>query len=235
MHKNLLLQFFLAKQNIWIFIFAIFIFLFFTWANNYAGRTTLVENHSIESLLVVNNTPPDEINSIEKSKLQPVSSNTVTFSKISANSPIIPSKSKNNIRSSITFPDTQFDSIITQAAKQHQVDPALIKAIIMAESGYNPNALSKKGAQGLMQLMPNTAKWLGVKDSFNPEYNIHGGVKYFKRLLVQFDGDVELALAAYNAGSKRVRQYNGVPPFTATRYYIAKVFKYYEYYKGRAI
>ena len=235
MHKNLLLKFFLAKQNIWIFIFAIFIFLFFTWSNNYAGRTTLVENHSIESLLVVNNTPSDEIISIEKSKLQSVSSNTLIISKISANSPIIPSKSKNNLRSSKTFPDTRFDPIITQAARQHQVDPALIKAIIMAESGYNPDALSKKGAQGLMQLMPNTAKWLGVKDSFNPEYNIHGGVKYFKRLLVQFDGDVELALAAYNAGSKRVRQYNGVPPFTATRYYITKVFKYYEYYKGRAI
>jgi len=206
MHKNLLLEFFLAKQNSWIFIFALFIFLFFTWANNHASKTITVE----------------------KAKTEPVAS-------ISVASPLIPSKSKKNINSSRTSLNTQFDSIIFKAAKQHQVDPALIKAIIMAESNYNPDALSKKGAQGLMQLMPNTAKWLGVKDSFNPEYNIHGGVKYFKQLLLQFDGNVELALAAYNAGSKRVRQYNGVPPFTATRYYITKVFKYYEHYKGKVI
>ncbi len=124
-----------------------------------------------------------------------------------------------------------FDMLIFQAANQYQVEPALIKAIIMAESGYNPKALSKRGAQGLMQLMPGTAKWLGVSDSFNPEHNINGGVKYFKQLLVRFDGDVELALAAYNAGSRYVRQYNGVPPFKATKFYIAKVFKYYDIYK----
>ncbi|MCD6184878.1 MAG: lytic transglycosylase domain-containing protein [Deltaproteobacteria bacterium] len=124
-----------------------------------------------------------------------------------------------------------FDMLIFQAANQYQVEPALIKAIIMAESGYNPKALSKKGAQGLMQLMPRTAKWLGVADSFNPEHNINGGVKYFKQLLVRFNGDVELALAAYNAGSRYVRQYNGVPPFKATKFYIAKVFKYYDIYK----
>ena len=124
-----------------------------------------------------------------------------------------------------------FDMLICQAANQYQVEPALIKAIIMAESGYNPKALSKKGARGLMQLMPGTARWLGVSDSFNPEHNINGGVKYFKQLLVRFDGNVELALAAYNAGSRYVRQYNGVPPFKATKFYIAKVFKYYDLYK----
>ncbi len=124
-----------------------------------------------------------------------------------------------------------FISIIQQAAERHRVDPALIKAIIMAESGYNPNAVSKKGAKGLMQLMPKTAEALGVKDSFNPEHNIDAGVEYFKQLLNQFDGNVKLALAAYNAGSRRVRQYQGVPPFKATQYYVKKVFKYYNYYK----
>ncbi|MCD6224380.1 MAG: lytic transglycosylase domain-containing protein, partial [Deltaproteobacteria bacterium] len=103
------------------------------------------------------------------------------------------------------------------------------------ESGYNPKALSKKGARGLMQLMPRTAKWLGVVDSFNPEHNINGGVRYLKQLLKQFDGDVELALAAYNAGSRNVRQYNGVPPFKATKFYITKVFKYYDIYKKQFI
>jgi soluble lytic murein transglycosylase-like protein len=128
-----------------------------------------------------------------------------------------------------------FDMLIFQAAELYQVDPALIKAIIMAESGYNPKAISKKGAKGLMQLMPKTAKWLGVVDSFNPEHNINGGVRYFKQLLKQFDGDVKLALAAYNAGSRKVRQYNGVPPFKATKFYITKVFKYYDIYKKQSI
>jgi len=126
-----------------------------------------------------------------------------------------------------------FLSIILQAAERHRVDPNLVKAIIMAESGYNPKAVSKKGARGLMQLMPKTAEALGVKDSFNPEHNVDAGVGYFKQLLNQFDGDVKLALAAYNAGSRKVRKYKGVPPFKATQYYVKKVFQYYNYYKGQ--
>jgi soluble lytic murein transglycosylase-like protein len=84
-----------------------------------------------------------------------------------------------------------------------------------------------------MQLMPGTAQALGVEDSFNPKQNISGGVRYFKQLVKQFNGDVELALAAYNAGSKKVRHYQGVPPFKATRHYIKKVFKYYQIYKDQ--
>ena len=123
--------------------------------------------------------------------------------------------------------------IVIQAAGRYQVDPALVKAIIMAESGYNARAISKRGAKGLMQLMPATARSLGVEDAFNPEENISGGVRYFKQLVNQFGGDVELALAAYNAGSRNVRHYQGVPPFKATRYYIKKVFKYYRIYKNQ--
>jgi soluble lytic murein transglycosylase-like protein len=123
--------------------------------------------------------------------------------------------------------------IVIQTASRHQVDPALVKAIIMAESGYNTQAISKRGAKGLMQLMPATAHALGVEDVFNPKQNISGGVRYFKKLVTQFDGDVELALAAYNAGSRNVRHYQGIPPFKATRYYIKKVFKYYEIYKDQ--
>ena len=125
--------------------------------------------------------------------------------------------------------------IVIQTASLHQVDPALIKAIIMAESGYNTRAISKKGAKGLMQLMPATAQALGVEDIFNPKQNISGGVRYFKKLVTQFDGDVELALAAYNAGSRNVRHYKGIPPFKATQYYIKKVFKYYQIYKDQMI
>ncbi len=121
--------------------------------------------------------------------------------------------------------------IIVRAAERYQVDPALVKAIIMAESGYNPRAVSKKGAKGLMQLMPRTARALGVKDIFNPEDNINGGVKYIKKLLNRYEGDINLALAAYNAGLRKVRQYKGVPPFRATKIYIRKVSEYYFLYK----
>ncbi len=121
--------------------------------------------------------------------------------------------------------------IILQTANRYQMDPALVNAIIMAESEYNHRAVSKRGARGLMQLMPATAAALGVKDSFNPEQNLDGGVRYFKQLVKRFDGDVTLALAAYNAGSRKVRHYRGVPPFKATKRYIKKVFLYYQIYK----
>ena len=121
--------------------------------------------------------------------------------------------------------------VIIRVANEHEIDPALIKSIIWAESSFNPKAVSKKGAVGLMQLMPATAASLGIEDSLNPESNIDGGVRYFKKLLVRFKGDAKLALAAYNAGSRKVLQYNGVPPFEATQYYIEKVFEYYEGYK----
>lgn len=124
-------------------------------------------------------------------------------------------------------PDLPFEEHIRQAAQTYHVDPALIRAIIMAESSYNPRAVSHRGAQGLMQLMPTTAKSLGIENSFDPALNIDGGVRYFKKLLDRFDGDVKLALAAYNAGSRYVRKYGGVPPFKATRLYIKKVLRYH--------
>lgn len=131
-------------------------------------------------------------------------------------------------------PDTPYYKHIMQAANTYQVDAALIQAIIMAESSYNPKAVSHRGAQGLMQLMPTTAKWLGVKDTFDPALNIDGGVRYFKRLLDRFNGDIKLALAAYNAGSRYVRKYGGVPPFRATRIYIKKVLNYHRRFQGQA-
>ena len=126
-----------------------------------------------------------------------------------------------------------YHMFIIQTASRYQIDPALIKAIIMAESGYNTKAVSKRGAKGLMQLMPETARSLGVEDIFNPHQNIMGGIQYFKHLVNRFNGDVKLALAAYNAGSRNVRNYNGVPPFKATRSYIKKVLMYYQIYKNQ--
>ncbi len=121
--------------------------------------------------------------------------------------------------------------IIVETASRYEVDPAIIKAIIMAESSFNPRAESKRGARGLMQLMPRTAKYLGVQDSFDPSHNVDGGVRYFKRLMNRFDHNIELALAAYNAGSRNVIKYGGIPPFKETRRYVKKVLMYYEVYK----
>ena len=127
----------------------------------------------------------------------------------------------------------RFDPIIIKAANQYKVDPAMVKAIILAESGYNPNAVSKKGAMGLMQLMPTTAQELGVENGFSPEQNIHAGVRYFKQLMNRYRGNVKLALAAYNAGSRKVREYKGIPPFKATQYYIKKVLEYHKHYSNQ--
>jgi soluble lytic murein transglycosylase-like protein len=123
-----------------------------------------------------------------------------------------------------------YHSYIAQACHAYEVDSALIRAIIMVESGYNPHAVSDRGAKGLMQLMPTTARWLGIRDAFNPAMNIDGGVRYFKSLLDRFDGNIELALAAYNAGSRYVDKYGGVPPFRATQIYIRKVLRYQQLY-----
>lgn len=124
-----------------------------------------------------------------------------------------------------------YNNTINEAAKRYGVDAALIKAIIMAESGYNHKAVSKRGAVGLMQLMPATATALGVEDLYNPVHNINGGAKYIKLLLDKYNGDLKLALAAYNAGSTKVRKYNGIPPFRATRRYVKKVVDYFWIYQ----
>jgi soluble lytic murein transglycosylase-like protein len=127
--------------------------------------------------------------------------------------------------------ENRYQSLILEAACRYEVEPEIIKAIIMAESGFNPKAVSKVGARGLMQLMPRTARSLGVEDSFKPAHNIDGGVRYFKHLLDKYDGEIKLALAAYNAGSSNVRKYGGIPPFKATQFYINKVLKFYEAYR----
>jgi soluble lytic murein transglycosylase-like protein len=118
----------------------------------------------------------------------------------------------------------EFAQIINSLSTEYGVDKSLIKAVIHAESGYNPNAVSPKGAKGLMQLMPKTAQDLKVCDTFNPKDNIRGGVRYLRFLLDTFKGDVSLALAAYNAGLSRVSRYGGT--FEETRNYVAKVLSY---------
>ncbi len=118
------------------------------------------------------------------------------------------------------------DDIFEKAAKKYNVDVDLLKAIGKAESNFNANAVSRCGAQGVMQLMPSTAASLGVTDSLDPEQNIMGGAKYISSLLKKYDGDRNLALAAYNAGSGNVAKYGGIPPFKETQSYVVKVNSY---------
>lgn len=126
----------------------------------------------------------------------------------------------------------EYDHIIKTSSDKYGVSTSLIKAVIHAESGYNPNAVSHKGASGLMQLMPGTAKSLKVSNSFDPKDNVEGGVKYLRFLLDTFKGDVSLALAAYNAGLSKVAKYGGIPPYAETRNYVNKVLSYMNSYQA---
>jgi hypothetical protein len=129
---------------------------------------------------------------------------------------------------------TEYTTQIAAAARRYDVDPALIRALIHAESGFNPNARSRKGAMGLMQLMPGTASDMGVSNAFVVQQNIEGGVKYLAMLLEQYRGDVTLATAAYNAGPGAVAKYGGVPPFAETVTYVQRVKLLHERYRTRA-
>jgi soluble lytic murein transglycosylase-like protein len=136
------------------------------------------------------------------------------------------------VRSYPTEARKKYHAQILAAARVYQLEPALLHAVISAESGYNALARSPKGARGLMQLMPDTARRYGVDNPLDPEQNIHGGAAYLRDLLTLFGNDVNLALAAYNAGEGRVMEYgNRIPPYRETTQYVPKVLDYYKRYK----
>lgn len=123
--------------------------------------------------------------------------------------------------------ERELEPMISRYSRQHQLHPALIRAVIKAESGFDPMAVSRAGAIGLMQLMPQTAVRLEVRDLYDPEDNIGGGTKYLRQLLDRFRGNLPLALAAYNSGEHTVDRYRGLPPIDETRQYVRKVIRYY--------
>jgi soluble lytic murein transglycosylase-like protein len=129
----------------------------------------------------------------------------------------------------------EFDEYIDEAAIRYKMPPALVRAVMHAESAFNPNAISVVGASGLMQLMPATAREMYVKDIFDPKDNIEGGVRYLRVLANEFDGDMVKMVAAYNAGPEAVKKYNGqVPPYAETQAYVRKVIALYFQYKSQA-
>jgi hypothetical protein len=125
-----------------------------------------------------------------------------------------------------------YDDLIGRLARTHAVDAALVKAVMHAESGFNPHATSRKGASGLMQLMPATAARFGVRDIYDPKQNVRGGVRYLKYLLARFGNDHRLVVAAYNAGENAVKRHKGIPPYPETRAYVRKVLRLHSRYGG---
>ncbi len=128
----------------------------------------------------------------------------------------------------------KYDAEIRKASKRYGVDDALVKAVIKAESNFDPLAVSRAGAKGLMQLMPETANALRVNDSFRPEDNIEGGVRHLRYLLDLFNENLHLVLAAYNAGEEAVFRYHDIPPYCETQAYIQRVLKYFRNYRGES-
>ena len=132
-----------------------------------------------------------------------------------------------------TMPPAEIEQLVQSNAATWQVDPALVRAVMANESGFNPKATSKTGAQGLMQLEPDTATSLGVNDAYDPEQNVWGGTRYLRGLLDRFGGDITKAVAAYNAGPAAVEKYGGVPPYAETQSYVKSVLGSYQKYSQK--
>ena len=173
--------------------------------------------------------PTDQIERFEKDtapppvKSQSTAASSIKPSSVSTPAVVKPLSAPTPMTTALTRQG--LNDVVSGAGERHQIDPDFINSVIRAESGFHQNAVSKKGAQGLMQLMPGTASQLGVTNPFDPDANVEGGTKYLRELLEKYNYDVPKALAAYNAGPKRVDQYRGVPPYYETQAYIARIIR----------
>lgn len=160
------------------------------------------------------------MNNVDKSRDIPAAGLKESSEIKNANAPTVKQSEENN-----------FNQLFMDCAEKYDFDPDLLKAVAKAESGFDAKAVSLAGAKGIMQLMPDTARELGVKDILDPAENIAGGTKYLKKMLERYNGDVKLALAAYNAGPGSVDKFGDIPPFAETKNYVNKVQKYYQQIK----
>ncbi len=174
------------------------------------GAVTRLYLHAGDSGYV--DVPSDQIDHFEKD-LTPVSAPATTA----------PHASSPAVQTGSPQPRANLNEVVSQASDRYRLDPDLVSSVIHAESGFNPRAVSPKGAQGLMQLMPQTASKLGVANAFDPQANVEGGTQYLRNLLEHYNFDLVKALAAYNAGPQRVAQYGGVPPYLETQAYVARI------------
>jgi len=185
------------------------------------AHSTPVAPNAMEVDEVGGQAPPAILSQPEVQGKNPGGTLAMTVREETGQSPRLPARIANLVQRQ------NLEMVIMKYARQYGVDQDLVWAVIRQESGFNPHAVSPKGAMGLMQLMPGTAAMLGVSDAFDVEQNIAGGIQYLERCLSQFNQDVSLALAAYNAGPNNVVKYQGCPPFPETRHYVASVLKAY--------
>jgi hypothetical protein len=170
--------------------------------------------------------PTAQIEHFEAAPDLPASDPKGNVSGAQAKPPLLAKYARNGAPGASVFPQSgsvDLNEVVNSASQRYWLDPDLVKSVIKAESGFNSRAVSPKGAQGLMQLMPGTASQLGVPNAFDPAANVEGGTKYLRELLERYNFDLVKALAAYNAGPLRVEQFGGVPPYYETRAYVARV------------
>ena len=176
--------------------------------------------------------PTAEIEHFEAAPDLPTPGSRLSASAEKSKSPFLAKNARNGAPGASIFPSASgfptngavdLNEVVNSASGRYRLDPDLVNSVIKAESGFNVRAVSPKGAQGLMQLMPGTASQLGVPNAFDPEANVEGGAKYLRELLERYNFDLVKALAAYNAGPQRVEQFGGVPPYYETRVYVAKI------------
>ena len=195
------------------------------YVNSMAGQKAIVKNNAVAL------PPKDSVDSFDNVLKTTAKSDFGMLIKNKAaqkvNATLMTPSIQNNITISKRPTKSEIVDVINEFANKYDVDPKLIEALVKQESGFNPNAKSKAGALGLMQLMPQTAKGLGVTDPMDVRQNVEGGVKYVKSMLNRFNGNVILALAAYNAGPNAVSKYDGVPPYKETQNYVRSILANY--------